>query len=375
MVKNTRKKGGSVQSLPGVTEYMTLEAFEYKWDVFYITAHGGITDDIITVPNNTYILNTAPTTESCRLHPDLARFGILYKNKRKSVTSYTENFMNYITNPKDIAPFLYNLTNIMNYDPASNYIPLVTSIYESDDTILDMKFTFSSHVVPNENQAKMGISHFVVPGIFKIPISYKAKRLRNKLLRNTRKKIKDKLETSIIEDALSKADSKFLKLKENLVNKIKKEFGIVGNKILLSNILNSTYLQPSKGKKRLILIHACKKFEYTHTNQNKQIQRRYSLSRILTSELKHQEEEKQKEINENEWGVARLLALPKIEEKTNKELEEEAAEEEAKRIAKEAENAEKASLVAAAAAAKRAAKKVTKKPTLANLLKEEGINV
>jgi hypothetical protein len=342
--RSTKKKGGARKKLPGVTEEMTLEEFEKKWDVFYISAHGGISDDTITMAKNTYILNTTPTTEVCRMHPDLKKLGILYENDNKHVISYKSDFMEAIRKPRLIVPFLYKRSQLTDYKPGSNDIPLVTSIYEPSDEIYDMTFVFNSHVVKNENQETKGITHFVVPGIFKLPMSKHVKNVRNELLKDTRGKIKEKLPEKELEKILENANTSYIKLEENLLKDIKSELGIKENKLLLSDILNSSYLQPSIGKKRLILIHACKSIIGKHNEENIKAHRRYSLSRIILSELHGNKEE----INQNEWNKARNLAGQKIIENEEKEAAREAARK-------------------AAAAAK---KKAPKNPTLAQLLKE-----
>ena len=367
--RSTKKKGGATKKLPGVTQEMTLEEFEKKWDVFYISAHGGILDNTIKLLDNTYILNTAPTTELCHMHPDLKKFGILYENNNKDVISYKQNFMEAIKKPRLIVPFLYKRSQISDYTPGANNIPLVTSIYEPKDELYDMTFVFNSHVVKNENEATKGISHFVVPGIFKLPISKTVKNVRNELLKDTRGKIKEKLPEKELEKILENANTSYIKLEENILKDIKSELGIKENKLLLSDILNSSYLKPGEGKKRLIIIHACKEIIGKHNEENVKARRRQSISRIITSELNRYK----KEINQNEWNKARNNAGLKIIEKTNEELEEELREEEeAVKKAKEAAEAAEAAREATRKAALAAKKKAPKKLTLAEMLAEEG---
>jgi hypothetical protein len=367
---NIRKKGGATKKLPGVTYDTTLEEFENKWDVFYISAHGGILNDTINLSKNTYILNTAPTTEVCRMHPDLKRFGILYDNNDKSVISYKENFMNFAKKPRTLVPFLYKRSQIIEYKPANSNIPLVTSIYESGDEIYDMSFAFSSHVVKNENQATKGITHFIVPGIFKLPISKYVKNVRNELLKDTRGKVKEKLPSKELEKVLETANTTFINLEENLLKDIKSELGVNKNELLLSDILNSSKLQPDAGKKRLILIHACKVILEKHNEEHKKAHRRFSVGRIIQSELNRAKQE----INQSEWNIARNIAGQKISNKSYEELEEEERQiEEAKQLAKEAKR-----LAEEAKAAKKVLEqkeKRKKKSNLLRLLEEEGINV
>jgi hypothetical protein len=353
--RHSRKSGGATKKFPGVTNETTLEEFEREWDVFYISAHGGILDDTIKVPENTYILSTTPTTELCHMHPDLKKLGILYENNNAKDISYKQNFMNFAKKPRLLVPFLYKRSQIATYRPGSNNIPLVTSIYEPKDEIQDMSFAFSSHVVKKENQATKGITHFVVPGIFKLPMSKSVKTTRNELLKNTREKVKAEILVKDLETLLEKANTEYIGLNENLVKDIKKELNIEDNKLLLSQILHSKHTQASPGKKRFFLIHTCKEIIGKHNEEHKKSHRSVSVGRIIKSE------------------VARLKSPESIEEIKRKEEEEaKRKEEEAKRKEEETEarrvrEAEKKAAEKAAAAAKK-----LKQKEMQNSLKELG---
>jgi hypothetical protein len=369
--KNDRyigKKGGAAKKFPGITSETTLEEFENKWDVFYIRAHGGILNDELIIPNNTYILNTIPTAEYCAFPIDDKKLDLLYEEK------YKTNFMDFIKNPHSLVPYLYTkekLKKLTNED----IVPFVTSIYEPSDNIFDMSFTFNSHIVNKDKESTSGRSHFIVPGIFKIPISSSIKNTRNELLKKAREKIsftREELQkpnlnketegkiVNELDKLLKSSDEKYINIEGNLLKDIRSELGMYKSTVLLSDILKSTYTQPTQGKKRLFLIHACKVIIGKHTGENVKSHRAISVARILSSKTRRKEEKH----SQNEWNIARNLAGKRIVEKTNAELEEALKREEAKQAAIDA--------VERVAKKETVAKKKIKKPTLANMLAEEG---
>lgn len=280
---NTRKRrGGAIYRLRNVTDAMTLAEFERLYDVFYISAHGGLESKEFSVPKDTYLLHSIPSTFKCFLAANDTKLDRFYQPEDKYNTSNAyglledgeEHFMKFIKNPKIVFPHIYNksqLSEIVKF--TNNRFAEVTSIYEPDDFVNDVLLQFYSYSV--EPTAAGGITHFIAPGIFKIPMSYNIKRIRDEYLftiQSMRGVPKD-----VIDAELKAKDTKFINLKGNLIKSIiererRREFK-------LSSLLKMPELQAAPGKKRLLIIHACKS-TFANNTTKKQI-RRQSLSRFL----------------------------------------------------------------------------------------------
>ena len=289
--------GGATNKLPGISDDMTLEEFEEQWDVFYITAHGALLTKNIIVPEDTYILNTVPSLSACRLKRTDPRLNRFYED------AYQTNFMNFIKNPKELVESLYNKTDIIPYifQPNLQESTPKTSIYEPADNIHDIILRFKSHMVPLKNRATRGHTHFAATGIFKLPISRETKILKNKhfrdigiasLLRSeinegTKSRLKaagiavnKKLTNDEMTSKLALANREYQSQPDNLISKI------IGNSsqtdFKLSALMAHPELQASPGKKRLIIVHTCKRAHGINNATAKRI-RAESRGRIVAS--------------------------------------------------------------------------------------------
>lgn len=282
----TRRKGGAIDKLPDVTDAMTLVEFESKYDVFYIRAHGGLLSTQFTVPRNTYLLHSVPSTLSCTFPVDDERLDRFYKpeGRYNASNSYgiiepnetDDHFMKFVKNPKSLFEYTYSKRNLAEFHRFNDdRIPARTSIYEPYDSVNDITLQFYSHSVVSS--AEGGVTHFIAPGIFKIPISNGIKKLRDNYL-----EVINSLRTSPhIDSELEKVDRDFISKKENLLH-------LIANKdkytVELSELLSMPQLQPAKGKKRLVIIHACKSAP-SATEKEKKAVRRRSIERVIGSEL------------------------------------------------------------------------------------------
>jgi hypothetical protein len=280
----TRKRaphhGGATNRLPGISEDTTLAEFEAEWDVFYIAAHGALLSKNITVPRDTYILNTVPSLSACRLKRTDRRLNKFYENK------YNANFMNFIRNPKTLVESLYNaniLTLMQQYN--ANEINPKTSIYEPTDEVHDMIFSFKSHIVPSAQRATRGHTHFAAAGIFKLPISSAAKELKARHWREIGLlSLAGTTPNAEMTEKLQAANTEYMNIPENIIGKIIASSG-GQTEFTLSTLMGRPELQPTPGKKRFIIVHSCKRLHGINKNTAKQI-RAESRGRIIASAFK-----------------------------------------------------------------------------------------
>lgn len=271
---HTHKRGGAINKLPGIPNGMKLRDFLSKWDVFYIRAHGGLLESKFKVPNNTYILHTVPSSLACTFRVNSEQLDKFYEGNDDTL-GFEDEFMEFIEEPRSVFPFIYK--NI----PKMEHLPDVTSIYEPDDRVYDVTLSFASHTVREENMASGGVTHFIVPGIFKLPMSTEVKRERNAGVRNIARKLgmpRDKLQ-----EELTKKDREFIELRSNLLKEIMKR-NPGRHQFDLSEILRQPELQAAPGKKRFIIVHACKS-TMGLPNNLKRLVRRNSINRIIESDL------------------------------------------------------------------------------------------
>ncbi len=272
--RHTHKRGGAINRLPGIPKGMELRDFLSKWDVFYIRAHGGLLPSKFKVPNNTYILHTVPSSIACTFRVNSEQLDKFYEGNDDTL-GFEDEFMEFIEEPRSVFPFIYK--NV----PKKENLPDVTSIYEPDDKVYDVSLSFASHTVRAENMASGGITHFIVPGIFKLPMSAEVKRERNAGVRNITSKLN--MPRNRLQEELTKKDREFIAQKSNLLK------GIIARNpgkynYDLSEILSQPELQASAGKQRFIIVHACKSVMGLSKNM-KRLVRSDSINRIINSDL------------------------------------------------------------------------------------------
>jgi hypothetical protein len=290
--RGTRRKGGAINKLPNIPNSMTLAEFEDKYDVFYISAHGGILDTNISVPGNTYLMHSIPSTYVCKLAGDDEKLNRFYKPSSGNDDAYDEdNFMEFIRNPRIVFETIYRqdnqlvsrvfATNNNNFKRQSK----ITSIYEPGDEVPDVILQFYSYFV--QATAEGGASHFIAPGIFKIPMSTNIKSVRDKSLDAIRRMTSEGAPRSILERELTAKDNEFIQLSGNLLGPIKKRTG--KNTFRLSELLEFRELAAGRtstgeSKKRLFIIHACKSMSGI-ANNDRCRRRAASVNRIRDSLL------------------------------------------------------------------------------------------
>lgn len=276
----TRKRGGVDNKLPGIPPKMKLKDFEAQWDVFYIRAHGGLILEEFTVPENTFILHTVPSTIPCTLYVNSEPLDRFYKGN-DNTPGYDDEFMEFIHNPRGVFPFIFNKL------PSAASLPDVTGIYEPKDKVEDIMLQFASHIVEFKNMKSGGKTHFIVPGIFKIPMSRGVKGERDRTIRDINRKLASGMPSEMLLVELKKANSDFIKIKDNLLKPIIERYS-GKNSFLLSKILSEPELQPSAGKKRFVIVHACKSLSGPNNNNTRAVKkliRQKSINRILDSFL------------------------------------------------------------------------------------------
>jgi hypothetical protein len=291
----TRRKGGAINKLPNIPNSMTLEEFEDEYDVFYVSAHGGLVDSDFIVPKNTYLLHSVPSTFVCKMAGDDERLNRFYGQ----VDDYndegysTNTFMPFIRNPRIVFEKIYRENNqlvrtFFNTSSTTNDLKRqsnITSLYEPSDIVPDVILQFYSYYV--QPTAETGSSHFIAPGIFKIPMTKNTKSLRDSSFAAIARMTREGASKAVLERELTAKDSEFLKLPENLlapiVNRTNK------NTFKLSELLTFRELAASRtsdggSKKRLFIIHACKSMMVTN-NSVRGRRRATSVNRILASRL------------------------------------------------------------------------------------------
>ena len=270
--RTTRRSGGAIDKLPGVTNATELDDFNRDWDVIYIRAHGLILPDPLDVPADTFILNSIPSTMTCLFPVRDPAFDSFYAG------DYNDDFIDFIRDPKATFRHIYTRRHLPTSKERKE-VSEITSIYEPDDIIYDTLLQFKSHVVPKAEYSTKGATHFIVPGIFKLPIPQQTKTERNKLIRrvNLQRNI---LSNAAVQALLNNADSTYVGEAGNLLNPIIKREKV--KEYTLSNLLTFPELQPAPGKKLFIIIHACRSANMP--NDKKRMVRRNSVNRILASE-------------------------------------------------------------------------------------------
>jgi len=298
----TRRKGGAIDKLPNITNRTTLKEFNENYDVIYIRAHGLLLNTKFTVPKDTYILNSVPSTKTCVLSVRSATLNKFYEN------DYAEDFMSFIKKPRNVFPSIYNPAMIETLRRSGESAE-VTSIYEpGEKNIYDVLLQFKSHVVPTEDVATKGVTHFIVPGIFKLPIARAVKNRRNELSDSIVRMLSMRRPSTNVEKELIKANREFTSLRGNLLNAIssrhrdRKEFH-------LSELLTFDEFKPAKGKKLFIIIHACRSTSLPNAHIRRV--RAESMNRIIKAANARAYEEWM------EAAAAELMAEKKAEEERN----------------------------------------------------------
>ncbi len=275
--RHTRKRGGATNKLPGIPKGMKLRDFLSKWDVFYIRAHGGLLPTQFKIPNNTYILHTVPSSIACTFPVNSEQLDIFYTEDRYS--GFEGEFMDFIQDTRSVFPSVYKSV------PMNTNVPDITSIYEPDDEVYDVSLSFASHTVKRENMARGGITHFIVPGIFKLPMSKSVKSQRDSIISNIRSKLR--MPNERLQAALNERDEEFISAESNLLKGIIERNG--GKKSYdLSKLISEPELQASPGKERFIIVHACKSIVGLPENESRNIIKRVrseSVNRIRKSNL------------------------------------------------------------------------------------------
>ena len=266
--------GGAVHSLPDVQSGMKYKEFISKYDVFYIVAHGMYVDTSYKVPSNTFLLNMAPSGYICMHNEKVEQ--IFYEEtsgEGNNAGLYATSFWDFIQNPVGTKHDPY----LPVYDPkqAPTNMNIKTAIYEPDDNVPDQELIFQNH------------GFFGGIGVFKVPIPEHILKLKLKnsdtIMKLKRKEIellqKENTTVSvnmimpivdtIIKSELTKMDSHFLNLKQNLFGPIlnrRERSGVdEPHKIHLSELLMQPELNSNPGKKRLFIIQSCRNIPYNAT--------------------------------------------------------------------------------------------------------------
>jgi hypothetical protein len=269
--KTHKRRGGAIDKLPDIKKGDLVD-FNNNWDVIYIRAHGLLLDSTFEVPPDKYILNSVPSTQSCYFPVDSPVLDGFYTD------DFGTDFMEFIANPRVIFRNIYSPSMVGNLRKKGESSP-VTSIYEPGDVVNDVLLQFESHVVAKNNIATKGITHFIVPGIFKLPIPNFTKHLRDTLIRRVRSRLS--MNNEALKGELMSADDEFIRAPGNLLtsivarNRDRKDYN-------LTELLSMPELQPADGKKLFVIVHACKS---SHSANNVKARiRRASVNRILASE-------------------------------------------------------------------------------------------
>ena len=303
--QHTRKRGGAINKLPGIPKGMKLAKFRSEWDVFYIRAHGSLDPDVYEVPANTYILHTVPSTIPCTFRVNSEQLDKFYMGNDNTL-GYNEEFMEFIEDPRSVFPSIYKDL------PNNASVPDITSIYEPNDLVSDVILSFASHVVRKQDMAQGGSTHFIVPGIFKLPMSKAVKSERNSSIRDIQRKLN--MNNTKLQKELTEKDTEFINLRENLLKPIlARNPGITH--FNLSEIIKQPELQASAGKERFIIVHACKSLTGLDSDPKKKeiikaSLRRASVNRIRNAELARSLEKLR--ITEAAAAPAPAAAVPKV---------------------------------------------------------------
>lgn len=290
--RRTRRKGGAINKLPNIPNSMTLAEFEDKYDVFYVSAHGGLLDSDFIVPENTYLLHSVPSTYVCKMAGDDERLNRFYTPTDKyNNNSYdNDNFMSFIRNPRIVFETIYTPNNnVVSLFGANNIVKQqskVTSIYEPADEVPDVILQFYSYYV--QPTAETGSSHFIAPGIFKIPMTKNTKYLRDSSLAAIARMTREGAPKDVLERELAAKDSEFLKLPENLLAPIIKSTGkhtFKLSELLTFRELGAGRTSAGDSKKRLFIIHACKSMMGSN-NSVKGRRRAESVNRIRATRVR-----------------------------------------------------------------------------------------
>jgi hypothetical protein len=295
---STRKRrGGAINKLRNIPAGMTLNEFEDKYDVYYISAHGGLLGEKFVVPEMTYLMHSVPSTYTCRLAGDDENLDRFYRPRANENEGYNdENFMAFIQNPRTLFGTIYRSNNELLRDlfvsPNNTryqnlkYQSEITSIYEPGDEVRDVILQFYSYYV--EATAEGGTSHFIAPGIFKIPMSSQTKRTRDALLADIRR-LGPRAPRNVVGKTLKAADREFTNLPGNIlgqiVNRTKR------NTFRLSELLDFRELEAGTSstgepKKRLFIIHACKSMSGSANNDRRRV-RSESVNRIKVTKIRN----------------------------------------------------------------------------------------
>ena len=287
---STRKRrGGAINKLRNIPAGMALNEFEDKYDVFYISAHGGLLRESFVVPEMTYLMHSVPSTFTCRLAGDDEKLDRFYRPGENEGYN-DENFMAFIQNPRILFGTIYRSNNALLRDLVVNqnkkYQSEITSIYEPGDEVRDVTLQFYSYYV--EPTAEGGVSHFIAPGIFKIPMLSHTKHTRDALFADIRR-LGPTAPRSVVEKKLRAADKEFTSLPGNILGQIVNRTHT--NTFKLSDLLNFRELEAGMSstgerKKRLFIIHACKSMTGS-TNNDRRRARSESVNRIKVTQIRN----------------------------------------------------------------------------------------
>jgi hypothetical protein len=311
-----KRRGGAINKLRNIPAGMTLKEFEDKYDVFYISAHGGLLKEKIKVPGMTYLLHSIPSTLVCKMAGDDEKLDRFYSPSDKyNDNGYNDdNFMSFIRSPRIVFETIYKPNNELvgnlfvnpNNKRYKNLIrqSKITSIYEPGDEVRDVILQFYSYYV--QPTAAAGTSHFIAPGIFKIPMTPKTKNIRDVSFADIRR-LGPTAPEEVVKSKLSQADSDFTNLPENILGKIVSRTGM--NTFKLSDLLNFRELDAGKSstgedKKRLFIIHACKSMMEKNNNDEGRARsesvNRVKMTRILNANLPSQLRTARRKLNEQQ---------------------------------------------------------------------------
>ena len=182
--KNTRgkcqkltKRGGARATLPVPNSF---EDFSRTWDILYVSAHGGLSGNMMVVPENTYILNLATAGKICnKVVWDIENWIYDYSPTARPVKTILQKMYDALKGNSFLSDYMYTPgnvnTNVLEQYPdppalAAAEVPLTRqqkslAYYEPGDIMFDTTLSFVNHNYP-----------VFLMGAYEVPISHELKR-------------------------------------------------------------------------------------------------------------------------------------------------------------------------------------------------------
>lgn len=264
-----RKYGGATNYLPVPEKYE-----DFNWDMYYLSGHGIIMDNMLFVPANTYVLHLATAGDSCAIFKkdieDLM-YNTVKTNKRRNYweslknKTFLKNSINTISTEHMYTPgnLSYNQQNLTNK---------TISFYEPGDIISNIHIVLKNTIWPM----------FVI-GLYNLPIKHT---LRQQLFNVNKPKLKSgenicSLTTSSINknaNPLNCPDDNLFNIPDNLLQH--EMFNEHKLTIDLTHIFNIISLKNNISIPKLLIVSTCRNLPLPEQNNviKKVLLRRLSIS-------------------------------------------------------------------------------------------------